>query len=236
MTGNVIITEPGTVIDGVDLYGRVSVRAPNVVIKNSIIRGSGPHSTGLVMSESTNLVIQDTEIAADHHTPGVNGVTGSNFTLERVNIHHVIDPVHIFGEGNVTIKDSWFHNNLHYPNDPNWGGGPSHDDSVQIQSGSNITITGSRLEGAYNAAVQVTQDRGAVSNVRIENNTIAGGSCSINISEKGQGPIRGLNIANNVFERDQRINGCAIIHPSSSPIGVSGNAWSDGSEVRASRG
>lgn len=238
ITEDIVVTEPGAVIDGVDLHGHITVQAPNVTIRNSIIRGDGSTGQGppLVMSESTNLLIRDTEIASAVSSPNINGIMGSNFTLDRVNIHNVVDQVHIYGDGNVTIKDSWLHSNIHYENDPNWDGEPTHDDNVQIQSGSNITITGSRLEGSNSAAVMITQDQGPVSDVHIENNTFAGGSCSINIAEKGYGPLRSVRIQDNVFERDQAHLGCAIIRPESSPIGISENAWTDGSPVLPSLG
>lgn len=188
------------------------------------------------MSESTNLVIQDTEIASAVRSPNINGIMGSNFTLERVNIHNVVDQVHIYGDGNVAIRDSWLHSNIHYENDPNWGGEPTHDDNVQIQSGSNISITGSRLEGSNSAAVMITQDQGSVSNVDIEDNTFAGGACSINIAEKEYGPVQSVSILGNVFEDDQRIDGCAVIRPETSPIDISENTWTDGSPVHPSRG
>ncbi|MFN8048095.1 MAG: hypothetical protein U0P48_05900 [Ancrocorticia sp.] len=53
-TGNMYITKAGTVVDGIDLYGRVIVQAPNVVIKNSFIRGDGTtKKTPVVLNQST---------------------------------------------------------------------------------------------------------------------------------------------------------------------------------------
>lgn len=238
ISDDIVVTEPGTVIDGIDLHGDITVRAPDVTIRNSTIRGNSesPDGSTLVKSESTNLVIQDSEIASDVRSPHINGVMGSNFTLERVNIHNVVDQVHIYGDGNVSIRDSWLHSNVHYENDPNWGGEPTHDDNVQVQSGSNITITGSRLEGSNSAALMITQDQGSVSNLHIEDNTFAGGACSINIAEKGYGPVQSVSLLGNVFERTQGLDGCAVIRPETSPIEASGNRWTDGSPVHPFRG
>lgn len=239
LTGDLMITRAGTVVDGMYIAGKIRVLAPDVTIRNSIIRGSGPITTGegLVQSESTGLRIIDSEIAAAFPTPGVNGVMGSNFTLERVEVHGVIDPVHVHGEGNVVIKDSWLHDSLHYAQDPSWDGGPSHDDSVQITSGTNIVITGSVLEGATGgSAVQITQDHGPVSDVRIERNRIGGGGCSINIAESLGGPVQRVTISDNVFDRDQRHDGCAIIRPDTSAVTNQANIWVDGAPVEVSRG
>lgn len=237
VSGNMFITKAGTVVDGIDLNGRIAVQAPNVVIKNSIIRGDGTQLMNpVIMSLSTNLLIQDSEIAAKTPSPNVLGVIGSNFTLVRVNIHDVIDAVHIYGAGSVTVKDSWLHDNLHYESLPELNGGPSHDDSIQIISGSNIVITGNTMEDAYGAAIQFTQDKGSVSNVRVENNTIGGGGCSLNFAEKGRGPFKSIAVKNNVFKRDQRIKGCAVVRPITSDVSLVGNTWTDGTVVKVSTG
>ncbi|MGJ0223692.1 hypothetical protein ACQUZK_09855, partial [Streptococcus pyogenes] len=87
---------------------------------------------------------------------------------------------------------SWLHDNLYYLHDPNYDNGPTHDDNVQIQVGSNITIRNSVLESTHNAAVMITQDRGKVANVTFTGNRAGGGACTINVAEKSYGPISGL--------------------------------------------
>ena len=70
--GDLRITTPGTVIDGWDIRGRVTVGAANVTIKNSIIRGPAAGFTGsgflVVNWGHANLQI---EMAGkrDPHTP-----------------------------------------------------------------------------------------------------------------------------------------------------------------------
>ena len=69
----------------------------------------------------------------------------------------MIDPIHVIG-GDVEIRDSWLHDNLHYEQDPLWNGTPSHSDSIQIEAGNDISVIGNRMEGADNAAIQITQN------------------------------------------------------------------------------
>lgn len=229
-SGDLYINTPGTVIDGLDIYGTVSVRADNVTIKNSRIRGRvATYNTALVSMNKgyRNLVIKDTEIAPDSPSPYLYGIMGWEFTLERVNIHHVVDSLHIYGN-NVNVRSSYLHNNVHYQNDPNFGGGATHDDGIQILAGTNIQIVGSRVEGAYNAAVQITQDKGRTSNVSFVGNWFDGGGCSVNISEKGRGPVYGLVAADNTFGRNTRHYDCAMITPDTSPIKATGNYFTDG--------
>lgn len=213
--GDLVITTPGTVVDGLDIRGTVSVRADNVTIKNSVVRGKPLTYTTAMISNTkgnTGLRIIDTEIFPSQPSPYAMGIIGKNFTATRVDIHGVIDGIHLVG-GNVTVEGSWLHDNLHYASDPNHGGQPSHDDSVQIQAGSNIRFAGNNISGATNSGIQITQDAGIVSNLTFERNLLDGGGCTINIAEKGKGPIAGVVINDNTFGRSTKIADCAVISP-----------------------
>jgi hypothetical protein len=229
-TGDLVITKAGTVIDGLDVYGTISVRADNVVIKNTRVRGKvATANTPLISMNkgNRNLVVMDTEIAPDKPSPYLYGIMGWNFTLERVDIHHVIDSAHIYGP-NVTIRHSYLHDNVHYVNDPNWGGKPSHDDGIQIQQGNNIRIIGNRIEDAYNVTVMITQDQGRSSDIHLIGNWLDGASCNLNLAEKGRGPITGVVARDNTFGRDTRHTDCAMIAPSTSKIDATNNVYTDG--------
>lgn len=233
--GDLTIKTAGTVIDGLDIRGFVRVEAPNVTIKNTIVRGRATTGNAIMIyagtGKSAGLTVRNTELAPTNATPNTNGIYGFDFTLDRVNIHNVIDSVHIFGN-NVTIANSYLHNNLHFTNDPNHRDG-SHDDNIQIQKGSNIVITNNNISGSYNAALMVTQDQGAVSNVRLSNNLVAGGGCTVNIAEKGKGAIQGLKITDNIFG-DSRF-GCSMLVPPTTPMYEKGNVKADKSVVRIDR-
>jgi hypothetical protein len=239
--GNLTITTPGTVVDGLDVRGFVRVKAKDVVIKNSIIRGPAEALTGpmaLVQSDAgpgTNLLIQDSEIAASHPSRFVDGIVGMGFTLERVDIHTVIDQVKIIGD-NVTVDSSRLHGNLFYPAAD--GHIESHDDNVQIAVGKNISVVNSTLSGTTNAAVMITQDRGPVTNFTFDNNMADDGACTINVAEKAYGAPQGMSITDNVFGTGQRHNRCAVLMaPTTQAVAtVTGNTFTDGSSFRVSRG
>lgn len=236
--GDLTITKPGAVIDGLDVRGFVQVKAPGVTIKNTLVRGRATSRIAYLVQLSDaarGTTIVDSELRAAHASPYVMGVVGSNFTLERVDISRVIDQVAITGD-NVTITDSWLHGNLYYKNDPNHGGKESHDDNIQIQAGNNIRIVGNRLESSRSAALMITQGSGKVRNVTFAGNRVNGGSCSVNISEYGRGPVAGLSFKDNTFGTGTRHAYCAIIKPSSTPIAQSGNSFTDGHPFRVSRG
>lgn len=237
--GDLVIRTAGKVVDGLEVHGRVSVEAPNVTIRNTrVIVPTGSEVAGISNNNDNGrgMLVRNVEVRAASAAPGVNGVVGHDFTLETSEIHHVTDQVHITGS-NVTVRDNWFHDNYHFESDPYQGGGASHDDSIQIIGGGNITIAGNRFTGAYNAGVQITQSIRDVDGVTIRDNLLGGGGCTVNIAEKGRGPVEGIAIRDNRFLSDQRIDGCAIIRPASTKVSHSGNVWDDtGRAVTLSRG
>ncbi|WP_199424025.1 hypothetical protein, partial [Actinotalea solisilvae] len=134
--------------------------------------------------------------------------------------------------------NSWLHDNLYYLQDPNYGNTPTHDDNVQIQAGTNITIRNSVLEDTHNAAVMITQDAGRVANFTFSGNRVDNGACTINVAEKSYGPVNGLRITDSTFGLNMVRSRCAISMPltTSSISTVTGNLFTDGSVVAITRG
>ncbi len=231
MTGDIVVTVPGTVIENIDLRGLIRVEAPNVTIRNSIVRGRPVTSSAALIfagsPKAAGLVVEDTELVAADSNPWINGIMGSGFTVRRTEIANVVDTVHIFGD-NVRVESSWLHDNLHFAKDPNWGGGPSHDDSVQVQKGNNISIVGNSITGAYNAALQVTQDAGVTSGLTFSKNWTSGGACTVNVAQKARGAIRGFTMTDNTFGAS-RFSCPAIIDTATKNVStISGNTFSGG--------
>jgi hypothetical protein len=226
--GDLSITKEGAVIDGLDIRGFVKVNAANVTIRNSIIRGRNPGTTNysLITSTKPGVVIEDSELVASIASPWIDGLKGYGFTARRLNIHNVVDTALIYGD-NTTIEKSWLHGNLHFLQDPQHNGTPSHDDNIQVQGGRNIRLIGNTLEGAYNTGLMVTQDYSITSNRRFTGNWADGGGCTVNIAEKGKGPIQGLVVSDNRFGRNTRVPDCPVIAPPTTPMIAEGNVYDD---------
>ncbi|MFP7760248.1 hypothetical protein [Marisediminicola sp. LYQ85] len=200
--GDLVISTAGQIVDSVLVRGAIRVTAPGVTIRNSLVTGRA----GLVrgqpliyagLGSSAGLRIENTEIAPTDANWVVNGIYGYGFTVDRVDIHRVVDAVHIFGD-DVVVKRSWFHDHYHGP-DPGQPDKVTHDDSIQIQNGRNIRIVGNAMSGAYNAALQVTQGTGVVADLTFSDNWVAGGQCSLNIAEGNWPAIEGLTITGNTL-------------------------------------
>ena len=236
--GDLTITQDGTVIDAVDVRGLVKIYADDVTIKRSIVRGRPVTQQSYLVQiseDASGTRIVDTEIYAAHPSHFIKGVVGSNLTMLRTDVHDVIDQLSTTG-GGVHVEASWFHDNLHYASDPLHGGGPSHDDNIQISHGRGFRIVGNRFEGSRSASVMIVQGPSGVSDVHIEGNLIDGGACSINLAESGRGAIAGVSVVDNTFGTRTTHAHCAVIRPASTQVTHRGNAFTDGYEFRLTDG
>lgn len=238
INGDLTVATAGAVVSGVDVRGFVHLNAPNITFKNSIVRGraipSGTTAT-LITSTKGGALISDVELAPSVNQPGIDGVKGYGFTARRMNIHTMNDGVVIYGDAS-TVESSWIHGNLHYLVDPTMRNTPSHDDSIQVQGGRNTRITGNTLEGAYNAGLMITQDVSVTSNLSFTGNWADGGGCTVNMAEKGKGPMLGLAFTSNRFGHASRVVDCPIIGPSTTPFVADANVYDDtGLAIRVRR-
>ncbi|HMF43489.1 MAG TPA: hypothetical protein VKQ32_22605, partial [Polyangia bacterium] len=112
--------------------------------------------------------------------------------------------------------------------DPNQNGGPTHNDAIQILEGTGIHIVGNQLVAAMNqnAAIQVTQDFGAVGDLHMETNWADGGGCTFNISHKGAASLTDVHAIGNRFGRNS-FYGCPILKSTQTTLDSSGNVWDD---------
>jgi hypothetical protein len=227
--GDLVITQAGAHYDALDIHGFVTVKAPNVTITRSIIRGGrATGNLGLITNTSasaTNFTLSDSELVPEFPSVWLDGLKGFNFTAIRVNAHGTVDAVKIYGP-NVRIEGSWLHDTVDYASDPNQGGSYTHNDGVQILSGSNIHISGNSIHGASNAALQVTQDHGTV-DADFTANWVDGGNCTINVNNKPLPTLTGMTIRDNRFGHDTRYTDCALISQPGVTLQVSGNVWDD---------
>lgn len=240
--GPLTITEADAHIDGLEIRGLVTIKAPNVLITNSRILGPAtppPADRGLIQvaDAGVSVTVQDSEVFAQYPSYRLRGVIGKNFTLIRVNMHHVIDQMIITGD-NVLVQDSWLHDNTYYLQDPNYNNTPSHDDNAQISIGKNLRFLHNTMQGTHNAAIQITQDRGPVTDIVVQGNFIDNGACSINIAEKSYGPIKGMTIKDNVFGNNTWVKNCGILSPPTTTplLSLGNNTWLSGGPVAVSRG
>jgi len=223
--GDIVVRKAGTVLRGLDIHGFVDVRAPNVTIVRSIVRGGYATSNrGMVTNYGNKgLVIKDTDFLPAHETVWQDGMKGSDFTLVRVRITGNVDSVKVQGD-NVSILDSLLENTHYFSSDPNQGGGPSHNDGVQIQSGTNLRIVGNNIHGNTNFAVLGAADIADTRNLLIEGNWLDGGHCTVKLEEDG-GHQLSTSVLRNRFGPTRQVSRCALVAVRGSAVSASGNVW-----------
>lgn len=234
--GDLNANKAGATYDGLDIRGFVNVTAPDVTIKNSIIRGGSTTAMrGVVQSTNAyvkNLLVQDSEIRVEHPSNTLNGIDGGHFTLRRVEISGGVDNVHAFKD-DVKVEDSWLHSTNYFSLGANGDGGPSHNDGVQVMGGTDITVTGSRIEGSRNAAIMVTQDAAATVGLRMQGNWLNDGGCTVNIVPKKLASIGPVYLSDNIFGGTTRVKNCPIAQTHSTKLIASNNVnASDGKPAK----
>ncbi|MFI5896537.1 hypothetical protein ACIA5D_41200 [Actinoplanes sp. NPDC051513] len=225
-SGDITVTKKGTVIDGIELTGCISVNASNVTIKRSRIKGScaegtiGPHYN----ANYTNLLIEDVEVDGLDESNTYSVVAGTNFTCRRCNLHG--GGTGIRAGSNVVVEDSWLHGN-HV-------GGESHNTAMSIHGGSNITIRHNWLQcdGGWNcsSALSLYTPDGAIDHVLVDSNLFSGGGYCVygGVYNRDTGLVaaKQVRFLNNGFLKNQWPK-CGDLGPVAGwDVPVEGNVWS----------
>ena len=225
---DLVITKDGTVLDGLDIYGDIKVRAKNVTIKNSRLRGGKgipKNNTGIVDSTNSNvsnLVIQDNTIIPDRASYYRDGIVGHDYKALRNHIQGTNDGLGIFNRpggpatANVTAEGNYIHDLTFWSNDPAHRDG-THNDGIQVQGGQNIRIVGNNIvatskPGAGSApnprgnkagaGILLQQNVAKLANVTVSKNWVDGGLSSINIDHGKHSNIT-VTLSENRLGRNQ---------------------------------
>jgi hypothetical protein len=206
--GDITVTKDGTVLANLDIHGFVIVRAKNVTITNSIVRG-GPaqgFATGLITDYGyQGLLITDTRIVPEFPSVWLDGIKGSGFTARRVHISGGVDSVKIQGS-NTVVEDSLLENTDYYASDPQQAGGPTHNDNIQIQNGQNVKVTGNTIRGATNFAVLGAASKGNL-NLIVKDNWLDGGHCTVKLQILN-GWAETATVTGNKFGPNRAVTSC----------------------------
>lgn len=205
--GDLTITTPGTVVEGLDVSGVLRIKADRVTVRRTVVRGGdrGPSYRGAILmalaGDQRGAVIEDVTVRPSHPVVGMNGIQVSSATVRRVDVAGSTDGIVAYGD-DVTIQGSWVHDLRHYSYDPVQRDG-SHDDALQIEGGARTDVIGNSLSGGRNSAIQVTQNYARVNGLVIDQNYLGGGYITLNTSEKAKGAYRGFRATDNHFAGDQ---------------------------------
>lgn len=215
------ITKPGTVIDGLDVTGCIDVRASNVTIKRTRVRGScasGTISTG-DFNKYTNILIEDVEADALKKSSSFPVIAFSGFTCRRCNVHGGGHGIQL--GRNVVVEDSWVHDTA--------SGSGSHNNAIAAFSSFDLVFRHNRLEclssSTCTAALALLEDgNGPIHDVLAEGNLFIGGGYCVYGGVYGSGSVN-IKFKNNAFSRTP-LPKCGDYGPVTAfKLGGRGNEW-----------
>jgi hypothetical protein len=172
-SGSLDLRQDGQVVTNLDITGRVSVYAKNVTIRRSRIVSDGTAFPIRTFDSAVNLVVEDVEIDGRGRPPA--GVCFDDYTLRRVNLHHVPDGIWLGSRTN--ILDSWIHDLVRVQS--------SHNDCARVTGAADVALRHNRLD-AYRPSTSETMNSCltlgmVVHNLRFEENYCNGGAYTIGI-------------------------------------------------------
>ena len=215
------ITVAGTVIDGKNITGNVTVAANNVTIRNSKING-------LVSARGVSgLLLQRVEVAGPGGTAGAMdpAVGYSGFTCDGCNVHGWGKGFML--DGDVTITNSWVHD-MPVSGDPANGG--SHNEAILSLGGSNFTFVNNRLDagsaGNFSASLALYNQWGSITNALIQGNLFNGGGYCVyaGYDVQGQNYPSNVRFVGNTFGSTVNPK-CGYYGPAVAYYNGNGNAW-----------
>lgn len=204
---DLVITKDNTVLENLEIYGDIKVRAKNVVIRNSLLRGGSKapaNPTAIVDatgSQVVNLRIEDSTIRPDRPHYNRDGIKGHDLSARRNNISGTTDGMGIFNRpggsvaANVTAEANYIHSLTYFDYSSAHSDG-THNDGIQVQGGQNIRIAGNTVvanavvgsgsrPGPYaphaGLGIMLQQNVSKLANVVVERNWVDNGTTSINI-------------------------------------------------------
>lgn len=223
-----VITQDGTVLEGLEIYGDIKVRARNVTIVNCRLHG-GPgvpsSNTGIIDATGAgvvNLLVQDNTIIPDRPSYYRDGIVGHDYTARRNHIQATNDGLGIFNQpggppgANVTAEGNYIHSLTFWSNDPAHSDG-THNDGIQVQGGENIRIAGNTIVASATPGrgsrpnprgdhagigIMLQQNVARLGNVVVEKNWVDDGQTSINIDHGKYATIT-VTVAANYLGRNQ---------------------------------
>lgn len=188
-SGPLVVTTASAVVEGLEVEGGIIVEAPDVVIRNTLVRGEQRNLIDCDARKGCDrLVIEDTTIVGTGPRC-LNGIGFSLYTARRVEISGCQDGAK--ANGSVTIEDSWIHGLRRVETDE----GASHNDGIQSTGGAGVVIRGNRIEGIprmATSAIKVSSFRSQVIDVIVEDNLLSGGSITMYVNEQGEGNPTGI--------------------------------------------
>lgn len=224
-SGGITVSASGTVIDGKDVSGSITIQASNVTIKRCRVRSSGYYPIQ-VKDGYTNITIQDTEIDGMGGSSKAIMIGNSQVVVQRNNIHDSEDGMQLSGSAGLTITDNYVHTPRHAAS--------GHSDGVEMDGGANMVFRNNNFDyaGANTSAAMFDNYGSQVNNITYDGNWLSGGAYNLYVDGNfSGGTISNVKITNNRFVRNSAAYGTHVVRGNLSNITWTGNVYDDNGQV-----
>lgn len=162
-TTNVTASTAGQVVENLDIHGKLSIQAADVIVRNCIIRGEsgGTECINVGNANAKNALIEDCILQPEFPSRLFNGISGHDFTMRRCEIRDTVDFVGLWNSAantatpgvayqiNVTIEQCWGHDMSYFTPDAGHADNQTHNDGIQFQGGWGAVVRGNSFEAYY---------------------------------------------------------------------------------------
>lgn len=154
-SGPTTITTNGTVIQNQNITQYITINAANVTFINCYFSAGGNNTPGGMAQCSgancSNIRFYRCTFSPSTYSYSRDAVYGHDYTVERCHIEHTVDGCAVANQyaaaANVQILGSWIGNLSWFANDGGIHADGTHNDGVQVHSGTNIYIIGNAFYG-----------------------------------------------------------------------------------------
>lgn len=219
--GTLTVREDNTVVENLEIRGKLEINgAKNVTVRNVWVYTRSAYQVRVYNGGS--MTIEDSEIGNPDviSTYGSRGLSGTNITARRLNIHHV--------EDGIKLGDDSTYDRIYCHDLASDRSSPHMDCTQDDGGGENWSITNSTLDANHqNSAVIIKSDLHPIRNVVVDGNYLNGGNYTIFDRDGGNGVPQGVRITNNLFGRDFHYG----LVSSDGGMDWQGNHWADTGEL-----
>lgn len=154
-SGPTTITTNGTTIRDQNISQYITINAANVTFINCYFSAGGLNTPGGMAQCSgancSNIQFYRCTFSPSTYSYSRDAVYGHDYTVERCHIEHTVDGCAVANQyaapANVNILGSWIGNLAWFANDGGIHSDGTHNDGIQVHSGTNIHIRGNAFYG-----------------------------------------------------------------------------------------
>ncbi len=219
-SGSITISKAGTVVEGLDITGCVTITASNVTLRNSRVTSTCTNGSIKISWSGVSGVVLDHVELNGQRKVNSPGIMGSGWTGVALNIYDTEDAIDVGND--VVVRDSYIHDMFVGPG--------AHVDGVQSTGTKNVRVIHNTIDArgsGTTSAMLFGADLGAMDNIVADNNLLNGGGYTVYAGADPGYDSGSISFTNNRFGRGFAYGPCSFGPSKGRTIGFTGNVWDD---------